>query len=358
MTVIIFLLILTALVFVHELGHFAVAKFFKIRVDEFAIGFPPKLLSKKVGETLYSINLLPLGGFVKIFGENPDDESINGADKERSFVHKRRDKQALVLVAGVVMNILFAFFLFTGSYLFGVARETEDAVAGRLVIVSVIPDSPAEMAELRSGDQIVYLETDTKKLEAPSAETVREFISSAGDKVITLDIKRAGKEEQVKLRSREGLAGAPRAIGIQMSLVEDSRLPFLSAVKEGAVMTALVTKETAVGIYKFFARIFTFSADLSSVSGPVGIAGLVGEARQFGIGYLLSFAAMISVNLAVINLFPFPALDGGRLLFVLIETIRRKAISPKVQNAFNIAGFVFLMALMVLVTVGDIKKLF
>ncbi len=357
MSIIIFLLILSALVFVHELGHFLVAKKNGIRVDEFAIGFPPKLFSIKKGETTYAINLLPLGGYVKIFGENPDDESINGPDKERSFVNKSKLAQASVLVAGIVFNILFAFVLFSASFMVGVSGLGEQTDGSKLVVAGVLKDSAASIGGLQEGDIITKLAGKTELVDI-NAETVREFVNQSNGESIQVTVLRGSETKLLEITPQKDVEQNVYLVGIQMMELSEVKLPIHKAIVEGAKMTVLVVKETTVGIVHFLWNIVTFNANFKDVAGPVGIAGLVGEASKFGLGYLFSFAALISINLAVINLIPFPALDGGRLLFVAIEAITRKPLNPKIANTLNLVGFALLLVLMLAVTFSDIKKLF
>lgn len=346
------------LVFVHELGHFLFAKKNGIRVDEFAIGFPPRLFSWKKGETTYAINLLPLGGYVKIFGENPDDESINGPDRERSFVHKGKLVQASVLVAGILFNILFAWVLFVGSYMVGVANVSEDeSLNSKLLITAVLPDSPAFVAGLKGGDEIVSISQTEIAKDTLTPDDVRSRINASSGAPVELTIKRAKDIETITVTPTLKSETSEYLIGIQMALVSNAKLPIHKAIWEGTKTTGLVIKETAVGTVFFLWNVVTFNANFDQVAGPVGIAGLVGEAGRFGFGYLLSFAALISINLAILNLIPFPALDGGRLLFVAIEAITKKPIPSRVANMVNLIGFALLLLLMVVITFSDISKL-
>ncbi|MBI4155796.1 MAG: site-2 protease family protein [Candidatus Zambryskibacteria bacterium] len=266
MSIIIFITSLAILILVHEFGHFIVAKKFGIRVDEFGLGFPPRLLSKKWEETIYSLNLIPFGGFVKIFGEDFQTPSENVAAPacagrpstlgvtadQTSFQYKPKWIQAFVLVAGVTANIIFAWLLI--SFLF-----------------------------LKSDGIIAFL--------------------------------------------------------------------------EGAKTTLFIAKETIFGLAIFLWNIITFTADFSQISGPVGIASIFGEATMLGLSHIIYLTAVISINLAVINLLPFPALDGGRLLFVGVEAIIRRPISQKIIHYSNVLGFAFLIMLMIMVTGHDILKL-
>lgn len=357
MSIITFIIIISALVFVHELGHFIVAKKSGIKVDEFAIGFPPKIFSFKYGETVYAINLIPFGGYVKIFGENPDEDSTNGPEKSRSFINKPRHIQAAVLVAGICFNVLFAWILFSGSYALGVATEGGGGDAS-LYLTNIIKGSPAEIAGLQVGDVIKTLSLNkVPTLNTPTAQSVQDFISSSNGDEVTVLYSRNGAEKSLKISPQKGITKNTYAIGIEMAEISTLKLGIGPAIVKGAETTLTTIKETALGLYSLLAKIFTAQADFSQVAGPIGIVSLVGQASQFGFGYLLSFTAVISINLAVINLIPFPALDGGRLLFVCIEAIRRKTISPKITNTLNIVGFAILIIFMITVSFSDVMRL-
>lgn len=366
MNIIIFLIILLVLVVVHEFGHFYSAKKFGIRVDEFGFGFPPKLFGYKRGETEYTFNLLPLGGFVKIFGENPDDENTNGPDKERSFVHKAKWKQAIVLFAGVFANFVLAWILFSIGFMSGLPTSVGSEPSGyklsnvSLVVVSVAPKSPSEIAGLKSGDKILSVKSGKDSVPEINPDTLKSFIVSHGTKEIEVGYTR-GNDKNINLAivtPAVAKEGGEAKIGISMDMIGTAKLPFFAALKEGMALTLFVTKGTAVGLYTLIVEGLQGKGSFSSVTGPVGMVGIVGDAYQFGFVYLLSFAALISVNLAIINLLPFPALDGGRLFFLLIEKIKGSRINPKIANNANMVGFAILIILMLIVTYHDVVKLF
>lgn len=356
MTIIIFIIVLAILIFVHELGHFLFAKACGIRVDAFALGFGPKIFSEKIGEVLYSLNLIPFGGYVKIFGENPDDESIDGPDSKRSFVHKSKLQQIAVLFAGILFNFLFAWFLVLIAFSSGVPAsvnsypEYKDIMSdSHIIITNVNSNSPAEKAGLKAGDELINFK---------SLEDVQNKINQSGIQGLDIEYKRGDKILNTRPVAEKGIVEGKYAIGIAMDNVATLRLPIHKAFIESLRFTLHMISETIIGICGLIGGIFDGTAKLSSVAGPVGIAGLVGDAAKLGFTYLLLFTAMISVNLGVLNLVPFPALDGGRILFVIIEAIIRRPIKPIVANTVNSIGFGLLILLMIVVTYKDIAKLF
>ncbi|OGI90013.1 hypothetical protein A2911_01270 [Candidatus Nomurabacteria bacterium RIFCSPLOWO2_01_FULL_40_15] len=363
MNILIFLVILLVLVLVHEFGHFFSAKKFGIRVDEFGFGFPPKIFGIKRGETEYSINALPFGGFVKIFGENPDEENTNGPDKERSFINKPKWQQAIVLFAGIFANFLLAWFLFSFGLMSGLPMSTSNEIKGsafsdvNLVVVSVLPSSPAEVAGLKPWDKIVSVKSGDGFVADINPETLKSFITYHGGQEVEIGYLRGEDVGEIKLIPTVASSGGNPAIGIAMDQIGLAKLPVLTAFYEGGRLTWSVTKGTAVGLYTLILEGIRGKGSFASVTGPVGLVGIVGEAYKFGFAYLMSFTALISINLAIINLIPFPALDGGRLFFLLIEKIKGSRISPGVANIANMAGFFILIALMLLVTYHDIAKL-
>lgn len=373
MDIVIFLVILVLLILVHEFGHFIVAKKSGIRVDEFGIGFPPKLFGKKFGETEYTVNALPIGGFVRIFGEDYTDEEGKPIDDPRSFVRKSKWVQAAVLVAGVGFNILFAWFLFTLGFAIGMPQAVDEQSLSnardiRLFVTQVLPESPASLGGLTQDDAIINVKLENgqsvEKKEkdggALSPETVSTFIAAHPNEKIVFDVSKKGQVRELTIEPKTHvLTDAPErvAAGFSMTLVGTVSYPVHIALVEGAKTTWIMLKEITVSLLKFFYQAFTFHADFSQVAGPVGIVRLVGDASALGISYLITFTALISLNLAVINVLPFPALDGGRLLFVIIEAIKGSPIKPSVANNFNRIGFALLIALMVVVTFHDIWKL-
>ena len=364
MNIIIFIIILLVLVVSHEFGHFILAKKSGIRVDEFAFGFPPKIASIKKGETTYSLNALPLGGYVKIFGENPDEDSLNGPDKDRRFINKPKYIQAMVLLGGVAMNFLLAWILLSFSFVSGLptsvgTQETGVVKNAMLTVTHVAENSPAFDGGLQVGDKILNMQAGILSTEIPSVESVQYFVARHSNEEIKIIFER-GKGEilETSITPKTGIAGSDKpAIGISMDSIGILKLPIHKALVSGLKLTWDLTITTAVGLFDLIVNSVRGTADISSVTGPVGIVGIVGDAVSFGFVYLLSLTAIISINLVIINLIPFPALDGGRLLFLLIEKIKGSRISPKIANTVNAIGFGLLMLLMVVITYHDIVKI-
>lgn len=362
MAILLFLIVIFVLVLVHEFGHFWVAKRTGMRVDEFGIGFPPKLASVKKGETEYSFNLFPIGGFVRIFGENAVDAAAS-PDRDRSFIAKSPLQQAAVLIAGVTANMLFAWLLFIIVFTMGVPSVVDEAAAGpdaRLVIADVVPESPAAEAGIPRGAVVTELAAGDVVLTELTASGFQNFTAENATGPLTISYTAAGQAETVIVTPSQGVvAGSPDrlAVGVSLAMLDTVQEPIHEAVWSATVRTYELFIAVVVGLTTLLAQAFVGEADLASVAGPIGIVGLVDEAAQFGFTSLLLFTALISINLAVINLFPFPALDGGRLVMVAIEVVKGSPIDPVWVARINAAGFFMLIMLMVLVTWSDITKL-
>lgn len=362
MTVLIFLAVLFVLVLVHEWGHFIAAKKTGMRVDEFGIGFPPKVYGVKKGETEYTFNALPIGGFVKIYGEDAESAAESG-DFERSFIAKPKWAQAIVLIAGVMMNIVFAWFLFTIAFAVGVPTPVDEATAGEnasLVVTEILPGGPAAEVGIPLGATITGLSAGETAIETLSPSAFVEFTQNHTDAALDISYTLGDESDTVTVTPATnviaGDADRP-AVGVALALVEKVRQPLHIAAYEAAINTYYGLINITVGLSTLLADSVTGQADFSQVAGPIGIATLVGDAAEFGFTSLLMFTAFISLNLAIINMLPFPALDGGRLLFVAIETVTRRPINPVWVMRLNTVGFVLLILLMVVITYSDVRKI-
>lgn len=366
MSFLLFIAVLVILIVVHELGHFFMAKWFGVRVDEFGVGYPPRafVLGTK-GETTYTLNWLPFGGFVRIFGEDP--VSIQPDEKKRAMCHKPKYAQILILAAGVLANIVLAWALFAAALYSGApVGVPEEEAAGKvtsLVISSVVAASPADAVGLRSGDVIVGMHSGNDTLADLMPSYAATFIQKHPGKDLTVSFTRGNEQtpQQVTLKPSHGvnnsIPGSP-AIGVRMALVSSEKTSLLQAIVLGAHTTLATIASVTIGLVQFLTGAVLGTANWGSVAGPVGIAALIGDASAIGFIYLLQFMAFISVNLAVINLIPVPALDGGRIVFVLYEALFKKPIPSAAAIGVNALGFAALIALMLIVTYHDIARLF
>ncbi|MDO8183397.1 MAG: site-2 protease family protein [bacterium] len=363
MTIILFLLVLALLIFVHELGHFAVAKWSGVAVEEFGLGFPPRLFKIKKGETVYSLNLIPFGGFVKLLGEDGN-EVVN----PKSLAAKSRPKQAAVMAAGVVANIILAWILLSLALYLGLPASVETAPPGAVVehpaltITAVKAGGPAAVANLKPGDVILELVNQTATLKAPTTNQAINFIKNTRVGILTLTYQPKGETvlKKINLTPEVGLLepGVP-ALGVSFEVLGLVKLPLSSAFTEGALFTGRIIKATVVGLGQIIGQALTGQKNLlTAFVGPVGLAGMVGEANDFGFSYLLSFIAFISINLAIFNLLPLPALDGGRLLILLVEGISRRTLPTKFTVWYNLTGLALIILLMVVITYADLTRLF
>lgn len=359
LTVIIFLIVISVLVFVHELGHFVVAKRSGMKVEEFGFGFPPRLWGKRYKGTLYSINLIPFGGFVRIFGEDGESRRAPGSFGAGSFWHK-----VAVLSAGVAMNFIFAVVLLTlGNFLGLRVGIFDEATAARardikVQILQVAPGSPAQEAGLRVLDEIRgFRDGSTVTFVSDPQEVQTYAFAHAGESTVMV-ISRGDSEYDVLLKLRKPTGPNEGPIGISLARTGEVRYPWYEAIWRGVVSGALVFWGILVGYWTIIVSLLSGGGVGADVSGPIGIATLTGQAARIGFNYLLQFVALISINLAVLNILPFPALDGGRLAIVLAEKFRGKALGQHVEEAINAIGFIVLILLMLAVTVKDIVKFF
>lgn len=356
------LLVLAILVFLivaHEFGHFVMAKIFKVRVDEFGIGYPPRAyLLGKFGDTEYTLNWLPFGGFVRLFGE----ENTHG---KGSLSDAKRWKQALILVAGVTANAVVAYLLFTVAFTQGVPRIVDTHVAGEkvhLLISDIVSGSPAEAGGLLSGDEIVRVTSD--KADAPDALTpdgVTNFVRVRGGENIMISYLRAGTTTTVAMHPANaivpGEAGRP-ALGIGLVSVSNDPLPLFESMHDAAITTMNAFGYVFNSLWSIVWGVLHGAPNLSQVVGPIGLVQVIGDATHSGIGYVIELAAFISVNLAIVNLIPIPALDGGRLAVLGIEAITRRRSSHLAIQIINTLGIALIILLMIVVTYHDIVRLF
>jgi regulator of sigma E protease len=384
LTIIIFVLVLSVLVFAHEFGHFYTSRRFGVKAEEFGFGFPPRaigwyknqsgrwrrILGNESAEslenspeearrpapraTIYSLNWLPIGGFVKIKGENGD-----GAQDKDSFAAQPIWQRVIILSAGVLMNIILAWFLLSIGYIFGMPQST-DTLGSRAVIsgqevtvVQVMPGSVAAQAGLKEGDAILRINDAVVGTE----KSLQDAVAARAGQEIKILLKRGGQEQTVSAvpLSKDGGRATIGVAIISSGLVS---YPFFTAFWEGAKTTTWILKEIFIAFFELFRSVFQGHNVSDQFAGPVGIAGITGQAARLGFTHLLQFMALLSLNLAVLNILPFPALDGGRILFLLIEKIKGRPVRKEVEGLIHNIGFLLLIALVIFITYKDIIKFF
>jgi len=338
MSILIALVVIAVIVLVHELGHFIAARRVGIPVHEFSIGFGYKLFSFKKDGIEYSLRLIPLGGFVRMSGEEEDFNDPNGYSS-RTPLEKIR-----VSFAGPFMNFVLAFIIFIYSYaVIGIPNASNEPVIGK-----VFAGKPADEAGLKKGDKILSINGITVN----SWEDIISIMStSQAGKEMTINILRDNQELQLLVTPTGDSTGNP-AMGI-MQVVNFERQSIINSIKIGFLQTIQLTTALLSALW----ILITGGASANDIAGPVGIMGLVGEAAQGGTIFLLAFTAFLSINLGIINLLPFPALDGSKIVFALIESIRKKPIEPEKEGLIHWVGFMFLMLIIIIATYNDILKL-
>lgn len=359
-TILLVIIILVVLIVAHELGHFIAAKLFGVRVDEFGVGYPPRaFLFGKLGDTEYTLNWIPFGGFVRLYGEDSADAHGRG-----SFADAPRWKQAVILLAGVFANMVVAWILFAGAFVMGVPRAVDNPVTGQavhLLISDVVPGSPAAVGGMSSGDEVLAMQ-DGKGvvLKGLTPDAVMSYVATRGGQPITITYLHTGATTTATVRPANAVipdqAGRP-ALGVGLVLV--------TYVGEGwgpALIDALTSTKNALSavcssLWTILVGAAHGAPNLTGVVGPIGLVGVVGDAAHNGLGNVLALAAFIAVNLTIINLIPIPALDGGRLVVVIIEAMIRRPVPKLLTQILSALGIALIILLMITVTYHDIAHL-
>jgi len=309
------------------------------------------------GETIYSINWIPLGGFVKILGEGGEEKH-----NPHSFAAKKIWRRALILVAGVAMNILLAIFLLSLGNIIGLPTaidDSENIAAAKVQITQIENNSPAQTAGLQAGDTVLKMTGVSGQIaDIAKVSQVQDFTDQNKGTEITLTVERVKKLIDVKITPRVNPPPGEGAMGVGLARIADVSYSWYRAIWEGTVSTFSLVWLVIQALGMLLWQLISHGRVVSELTGPVGIYNLTGQAAQMGFIYLLQLTVLLTINLAIINILPFPALDGGRLLFLLIEKIKGSPVSQRVERAVHSAGFVFLIILMLLITVRDIIKLF
>ncbi|MEA3273247.1 MAG: RIP metalloprotease RseP [Patescibacteria group bacterium] len=376
LTLLAFALILGLLIFVHEMGHFLVARMMGVKAEEFGFGFPPRIFgvvyNKKYRKwefvkgnkplkrknTIYSLNWIPLGGFVKIFGENGLEKD---AKKDSSnFANKPIWQRTSILAAGVAMNFLAAALILSVGFKIGLPEAVEDdsQVSGssRIHIVAVAPDSPAYEMQLKPGDEITQLTAGTETVAPQKVAEVVSFLGDLEGEEMLMEVKRGDNVYRLKGTPRENAPLGEGALGITLTRTEIVAYPLLTSLKMGFVATYDMTKAMLSALGGMIRDLISDGKVKGDVAGPVGIVVLTNQMAEMGFIYLLQFAAILSINLAIINILPIPALDGGRILFLIVEKIKGSPVSQAVEQRIHLGGFYLLIALMIFITVRDVFK--
>jgi regulator of sigma E protease len=371
LTLVSFFIVLGILVLVHEAGHYVTARRFGVGVEEFGLGIPPRAIgfykdengkwkiagpkTKYDGKMIWSLNWIPLGGFVKIKGENGDSQEPD------SFGNKSIFARSVILSAGVTMNIILAVVLLSVSLMIGSPQLLEDknfpASADirdvEVRVFAVLENSPAAEAGLQPADKIIAI--DGQPLE--DSTFAQDYLDQKVDQAVLFSIGREQETFDVTI-TPEILEETQRGgIGVSLGRIGLVSYPWYTAWWYGLVETFNMAVGVLVGFFVMIKSLLGFGQVVGEVYGPVGIASLVGDAARQGFLYILQFTAILSVIIAVINFLPFPALDGGRVFFLIIEAIRKKPVDPKIENAMHNVGFMLLMLLVVFITYRDIARM-
>jgi regulator of sigma E protease len=355
-TIIAFIIVLGVLIFVHELGHFLTAKRAGLDVEEFGFGFPPRLFSITRGGTRYSLNWIPFGGFVKILGEGGEQQN-----NPKSFAAKGVGVRAIIVAAGIIMNFLLAYVLLvivnTAGITSAIDPEMELPANARVeapvvTITQVDADSPAFLADLRPGDQIASINGENVTDEHSVIEKVNQ---SEGD-ALSLTVLRGRNELHVDITPRVAPPDGEGPLGIGLLQTATVRFPWYQSLWEAAKQLVFLTGQIFVVFAEMIKSLVTTGKVGADVAGPIGIAVMTGHVLDLGIVALLQFTALLSINLGIVNALPFPALDGGRLFFLLLEKIRRRKVSKKIENAVHSVGFGLLLVLILVITFRDFVR--
>lgn len=344
------------MVLVHEFGHFIVAKKNNVLVEEFGFGLPPRVFGIKIGETLYSLNWLPFGGFVKLLGEEQEEltkKRLSPSLKNRTFVAKTHFQKMAIITAGVICNFVLGWFIV--SYLFtkGVSVPSDN-----IIIQEVAKNSPAAAAGLAAGDTIDKAKVGDKEHKMVDTRDLLDLSKKYAGKSVTFEVLRGNKKIHINLTPRLHPPKGQGALGLVITSYKNVQYPWYQAPFFGLIEAFKITGIILRELLKTLISFVTFQKVSVEVAGPIGIAKITSQAVKFGSIAVLQLLGILSLNLAVINILPFPALDGGRLALIFYEFVSGRKVNPKIEQRLNLVGFAVLISLILLVTVNDLIKLF
>lgn len=354
LTLFLVIIIIGILILSHEWGHFFAARRLGVVVEEFGFGFPPRLFSRVKNGVRYSFNALPFGGFIKIFGEHGEGEAQNA-----SFASRPAWQRFVILGAGVCMNLILAWVFFTAAAGIGVPRVSDDdGGTAPVSILEVAPGSPAEQAGLKFGDEILEMRTRDVSLRIETERDVQDFTAAYRGEEIMMMVRRQGEAREIRATPRPVSPKDQGPLGIMLGRIGIRRVPWYITPWEGMRSLLLSIAGIVQGLWQVGAQLVMGRGVPTAVSGPVGIFFFAADSRALGAAYFLQFVGVLSVNLAILNILPIPALDGGRIFFIILEKLRRKKTSARAENAAHMIGFAALILLMALVTYRDIAHFF
>lgn len=346
---------MSLLVIIHELGHFIAAKKNGVYVEEFGFGLPPRIWGIKRGETLFSLNALPFGGFVKVLGEEREElksQKLSPAMQKRTFASKNNAVKLTILTAGVFANFLLGWVVISALFVHGVPTPTKN-----VIIESVVERSPAGQAGLQKNDIVTAIVASGERIDVSSTDKFITEIKKYTGTPIELVISRESAQMTKTITPRANPPKGEGALGVVLTPFMVKKYSLLQAPVYGLIeavrITAMITKELGKAAFTFVVS----QEAPAEIAGPVGIAKITSQALQYGPLAVLQLLSLLSLNLAVINILPFPALDGGRVAFVIYEMVTKKPIPSHIERKFNMVGFAVLLSLIALITVNDILKL-
>lgn len=341
LTAITFLVILTILVLIHELGHFAVARWIGVHVEEFGLGLPPRIWGKIFGKTFYSLNWLPIGGFVRLAGE---DETPNAKGSKKMFWARSKKERLAILSAGVFMN----FFLAVGITVFLLVSGVHEP-SGRVHVERIVAGAPAAVAGLQVGDILLSFSTPKELI---------DFVNAAKGQEVTITLLR-GDDTQMTITAvpRVDVPKGEGPLGVAISDLELHKYTWFEAPGKAFTINLTRAGDMLTSLGSTLWRLVTLRPPQADIAGPIGIAQVTGEAVKFGWMAVLEFASILSLNLAVLNILPIPALDGGRVAFVVFEKLFRRRVNPVFERNAHQIGMIILFALIILVSINDILRL-